>query len=353
MSETAKISDRALSGEGLSSKEVRALLLSRDEALWREVFEAARRLTRERFEKRLQVFAPLYFSNICVNDCAYCGFKRSNRGTEKRRLTPADFVREAQCLKDQGHGSLLMVAAEHPVFSGALRIAGYLFELQRAGLSFDIGLEVGPLTQYEYVDLASMGVNRLVLYQETYDRALYARLHEGPKADYDNRYETPGRALAAGIKSVGIGILLGLHDWREDVPALVKHARELHTDLSLWPATVSLPRLRPAAGNDALLESPNLADDETFLKIIALLKVALPETGVVLTTRESADLRDRILKEEIGITHISAGVSTETGGYSDKTESSNPEQFHITDTRPLEQVVETVRGMGYEVCGLA
>lgn len=333
-------------GNGMTPEDASALLLNGTDEDWRRIREAAVSVSRRFFGNRVHLFAPLYFSNICVNDCAYCGFKRSNRMT-RQYLSTREFLAEARMLWDQGHRSILLVAAEHPVNSGALRIAKYLYALREQKLDFSIGIEVGPLSQSDYRDLAEMNVERCVLYQETYDREIYARVHTGPKSDYEWRYHALGRALAGGIRSVGVGLLTGLGDYRSEVPLLIRHAREFEARFGCAPATFSLPRPQPAGGTDPFLESFHPVDDETFIRLIALLKAALPKTGFVLTTRETPALRERILALGIGVSHLSGGVQTGVGAYAGASAAGSG-QFEICDDRSLEEIARQCVKLGYE-----
>ncbi len=341
-----KLLDLCESGEGLLPEDAARLFERATPQDWEEIFSIARRLTEKHFHREIRFFAPLYFSDVCVNDCSYCGYKRSNV-FKRKALSPEAFLAEAGHLWDQGHRSILLVAAEHPVFSGPLRVANYLMQLQKSGLNFSAAIEVGPYSQTEYRELSSMGIARCVLYQETYDRGLYAKLHKGPKEDFDYRYETPGRALAAGIPEAGIGFLAGLGDVKSELAEVIRHARHLYEHTGKYPATFSLPRIQPARGTESFSTAAGAVSDEDFLRLIAVLKIAVPSAGIVLTTRETPALRDLILELGIGVTHLSAGVHTETGGYtglSSKTEG----QFSIQDTRSLREMVETVERLGYK-----
>lgn len=346
--------EKAREGNGLLPEEVEVILENASPEDWNSIFGLAKELTESNFENRIQLFAPLYFSSCCVNDCSYCGFKRSNRLMKRTRLTRDDFLKEAEFLWQAGHRSLLLVAAEHPVLSGPLRIAKYLYLLAKEGYAFDVAIEVGPFEEAVYRELKDLDVSRVVLYQETYDRETYAKFHEaGPKQDYDYRYEAMGRALHAGIDNVGIGFLLGLYSWRKDFVNLLKHARQLEAEFGKLPATFSFPRLRAASGVLDFKHEDALVLDDTFEKIIALSRISMPRVGITLTTRETPQLRDRLLQKGIGVTHVSAGVSTAPGGYVLSEHSEDAGQFELSDNRSLLEVAGSVHAMGYEpLCGV-
>jgi 2-iminoacetate synthase len=329
----------------------------------------SQRLTQQRFGRVIRMFAPLYLSNECVNNCKYCGFSRDNP-ILRVTLSVEDVRREARALQEKGFRNILLVAGEHPKFVSG----GYLAECIRALHEEvpSISLEVGPMETDDYRPLAHAGADGLVVYQETYDRAVYAAMHTaGPKRNFNWRLETPERAYAAGFRRLGIAPLYGLADWRIEAIAAAAHAQYLLR--SCWTAqlTVSFPRLRPCAGEFQPLTHMS---DREMAQLICAFRLLLPDAGLVLSTREPAKLRDGLIP--LGITMISAGSHTEPGGYTgaghDKlhhTErgrivelaSGSSEwapvpnratnatgQFDIADGRPPEEVAELVRRLGYE-----
>lgn len=308
----------------------------------------SQQITQRHFGKVIRLFAPLYLSNECVNICRYCGFSRNN--PIPRITLPVDeVVRETELLARRGFRSLLLVAGEHPKFVSN----GYVETCIRRILPLmpGISLELGPLETDEYVPLVAAGCEGLVVYQETYHRPTYAELHTaGPKKDYSWRMDTPERAYAAGFRRLGIGALFGLYDWRFEAISVAAHA--LHLLKSCWKAqiTLSLPRMRPAAGG---FQPRDTLSDRELVQTITALRLLLPHVGIVLSTREPARLRDGLVP--LGVTHMSAGSSTEPGGYRHFDESSwtppaeqKGEQFHIADERPPETVAAAIRGRGYE-----
>lgn len=336
-------------------------------ALLEQMAARAHALTLQRFGRVIRLFAPLYLSNECVNNCTYCGFSRDNP-ILRVTLSVEEVVREAEALRAQGFRNLLLVAGEHPKFVSPDYLRQCIQALHPRWPS--ISLEVGPLTTEEYRPLVAAGADGLVIYQETYDRALYARLHTaGPKRDFDWRLGTPERAYAAGFRRLGISPLYGLADWRFDALAVAAHAD--HLLRHCWKAfvTISLPRLRPCAGGGPPL-SP--MSDRELVQLVCALRIMFPDVGLVLSTREPAWLRDGLIP--LGITLMSAGSHTEPGGYTgagrehlhqtvrgrivergasewaapEGAEQSATGQFHIADERSPEEVARLIRRLGYE-----
>jgi 2-iminoacetate synthase len=326
-------------------------------------------LTRQRFGKVIRLFAPLYLSNECINNCKYCGFSRDNP-ILRVTLSVEEVVREARALKAAGFRNLLLVAGEQPKFVSA----GYLADCVRTlheevpGLS----LEVGPMETEEYRPLLEAGAEGLVVYQETYDRVVYAQMHTaGPKRNFDWRLETPERAYAAGFRRIGIGALYGLGDWRTEALCLAAHAQYLLRNCWKAQLTISLPRLRPCVGE---FEPLTQMTDRELVQLVCALRLLLPDVGLVLSTREPARLRDGLIP--LGVTLMSAGSHTEPGGYTGagrekihKTErgrivalasgasewappnghaTSATGQFDIADGRSPKEISELIQRLGYE-----
>jgi len=326
-------------------------------------------LTRQRFGRVIRLFAPLYLSNECVNNCKYCGFSRDNP-ILRVTLSVEEVAREARALKAMGFRNILLVAGEHPKFVSN----GYMAECVRALHEEipSISLEVGPMETEEYRPIVQAGADGLVVYQETYDRGIYAEMHTaGPKRNFDWRLETPERAYAAGFRRLGIGALYGLGDWRREALAAAAHAEYLLRNCWKAQLTISLPRLRPCAGE---FEPLTRMTDRELAQLMCAFRLFLPDTGLVLSTREPAKLRDGLIP--LGVTLISAGSHTEPGGYTgagkDKihhTErgrivelaagssewAANGDratnatgQFDIADERSPEEMAELIRRVGYE-----
>jgi len=321
--------------------------------------------TRRHFGKTMRLFAPVYVSNECVNNCAYCGFSRDNP-ILRTTLTVPQVVKEARHLADLGFRHLLLVAGEHPRFVSE----GYLEECLAALRDFipTLAIEVGPMETPEYEPLVRAGCEGLVVYHETYDRAAYAEYHTaGPKKDFDWRLECPERGYEAGFRRIGIGALMGLTDWRHDVLRLAAHLEFLQR--TCWKAsfTVALPRLRPAAGS---FQPRHVMSDTEFVQTLCAFRVCFPQVGIVLSTRESRSLRDALFP--LGVTAISAGSHTEPGGYTgegaddvhltvrgrrvelDEKSScstgatSATGQFDIADERSAAEVAAHLRSIGLE-----
>ncbi len=292
----------------LSLSDFAALLSPTGGECLEELCRRSQALTRQRFGKVIRLFAPLYLSNECINNCAYCGFSRDN-AILRVTLTVEDVLCEARALKAQGFRNLLLVAGEHPKFVSG----GYLADCVRA-LHAEvpgISLEVGPMESADYEPLVQAGAEGLVVYQETYDRDVYAQVHAaGPKRDFDWRMETPERAYAAGFRRLGIGALHGLADWRLEAICVAAHAEYLLRHCWKAQVTISLPRLRPCAGEFQPLTRLN---DRELVQLVCALRLFLPDAGLVLSTREPAHLRDGLIP--LGITLMSAGSHTEPGGY--------------------------------------
>ncbi len=322
-------------------------------------------LTRQRFGKVIRFYAPLYLSNECVNNCKYCGFSRDNP-ILRVTLGIDEVVTEARELAAQGFRNILLVSGEHPKFASNHYIADCVAAL-RAEIP-GIAVEVGPMETGDYRKLVRAGAETLVVYQETYDTGVYSRVHTaGPKKDFDWRLDTPERAYAAGFRRLGIGALYGLADWRFDALAVAAHA--VHLQRHCWKSqlTISLPRLRPHAGEFEPLTHIN---DRDLTQLICAFRLLLPDAGIVLSTREPAKLRDGLFP--LGITHLSAGSHTEPGGYTgagaenlhlttrgriEKLETRNSKsetrscatgQFDIADERSPAEVARAVRKLGYE-----
>ncbi len=296
------------------------LLQPKDRAGLEELCLRSAAVTRKHFGQTMRLFAPLYVSNECVNNCSYCGFSRDNNAILRVTLTMRQVIQEAQHLAAAGFRSVLLVAGEHPRFVSD----GYLEECIRTLKKFipAISIEVGPMEVPEYERMVAAGAEGLIVYHETYDRATYAQMHTaGPKKDFDWRLACPERGYAAGFRRIGLGALLGMVDWRVEVMALAAHLEYLQKHC--WKAhySLALPRLRPAAGG---FQPTHPVGDADFLQMIAALRIAFPDVGLSLSTRESPALRDVMIP--LGITTMSAGSHTEPGGYT----GAGQEDLHLT-----------------------
>lgn len=329
----------------------------------------SRAVTQRHFGKTMRLFAPLYVSNECVNNCSYCGFSRDN-AILRTTLTIEQVVTEARHLHGLGFRNILLVAGEHPKFVSE----GYLQDCIDAIKSFipTIAIEVGPMEDDQYGELVHHGAEGLIVYQETYDRDTYATLHTaGPKKKFNWRLECPERAYAGGFRRIGIGALFGLADWKIEAMALAAHLEYLYKHCWKASYTVAFPRMRPYAGNYQYQPNPDFfLNDRQFVQLTCAFRICFPQVGIVGSTREPASLRDAITP--LGVTHMSAGSQTDPGGYTgagtddlhrtikgrrveiENSEKSSiscsraTEQFTIDDKRSPQQIAQMLKNKGYE-----
>lgn len=289
-----------------------ALLAPSSDAELERMVQQSVLTTRRNFGKTIRLFAPLYVSNECVNNCSYCGFSRDNP-ILRTTLTPEQVMKEARYLHEQGFRNLLLVAGEHPKFVSEGYLQGIIREL--TPLFPTIGLEIGPMEDHQYSELTQAGAEGLVVYQETYHRQTYETLHTaGPKKKFDWRLECPERAYAGGFRRIGIGALFGLADWRHEALSLAAHLEYLYKHCWKASFTVAFPRMRPYAGNYQYTPDPErYLSDRALVQLIAAFRITFPTVGIVVSTREPANLRDSLLP--LGPTHMSAGSATDPGGY--------------------------------------
>ena len=368
---TATISDvsRVLAEGARTLGDFAILLSPAAEGLLERLCRNSQSLTRQRFGKVIRLYAPLYLSNECINNCAYCGFSRDN-AILRVTLSLEQVAAEAEALAAQGFRNVLLVAGEHPKFVSNGYMAACVARLSQSIPS--LSLEVGPMETADYIPLVEAGAEGLVVYQETYDRRVYASMHTaGPKRDFDWRLETPERAYAAGFRRLGIAALYGLADWRYEALCTAAHAQFLLRECWKAQLTISFPRLRPCAGD---FQPLTLLGDRQLVQLMAAFRLLLPDAGLVLSTRETARFRDGLFP--LGITHASAGSHTEPGGYtgagkedlhhtvrgrivaleagsiqpglSGRRATNATGQFEIADDRTPAEVAEAIRGMGYE-----
>jgi len=331
--------ERALAAPSVDLHGFLALISPAARAHLEPLAARARALTRERFGRVVQMYAPLYVSNECTNSCVYCGFSQGNT-IRRSTLSPAQVEAEAQAIWSQGFRSLLLVSGEAP----SKVPPRYLEETARRlhGLFPSLAVEVYPLDRGEYQGLVAAGVDGLTVYQETYNRGLYSQVHpRGRKADYGWRLEAPSRGAEAGMRRVGIGALLGLGPWRREAVALALHALWLQRVHWRAQICVSFPRLRSAAGAFA---PPAPVSDAELLQLACALRLLLPDAGLVLSTREAPTFRDGLA--QICITHMSAGSRTEPGGYTHPRECD--EQFAVEDRRSAAEVAARLLADGIE-----
>ncbi|MCP4291680.1 MAG: [FeFe] hydrogenase H-cluster radical SAM maturase HydG [bacterium] len=348
-SELKEILVRARQMKGLEADDVAALCTISDPEILADLFRCASEVKEEIYGKRLVLFTPLYVSNLCRNDCAYCAFRTSNKGIARRALSMDEIAAETASLIDEGHKRVLLVAGEsypRDGFDYILKAIDKVYSVKRgSGEIRRVNVNVAPLEKADFVRLKDHNIGTYQIFQETYHREAYAKVHlRGRKTDFDWRLAAMDRAFEAGIDDVGIGVLFGLADWRYELLAMHQHIRHLEKRFGVGPHTISVPRLEPAEGADLASHPPHPVSDLAFRKLVAILRLMVPYTGIIMSTRESADIRRETFA--LGVSQISAGSRTNPGGYSDD-EKKSAAQFSLGDVRSLDDVVADVARLGY------
>jgi len=336
--------------KGLDTTEVAALTGISDPLLLQELFETANYLKDTIYGKRLVIFAPLYISNLCANECLYCAFRATNKSIVRRALTQEEIAREVENLVDQGHKRILLVAGESYPKEGldyVLQSIRTVYKVKtNHGEIRRVNVNLAPLETEDFRRLKAEGIGTYQIFQETYHRGTYSKMHTGgKKRNYDYRVTAPHRAMEAGIDDIGIGVLFGLFDYRFELLALMQHIRELEREYGVGPHTISVPRLEPASGSDIASHPPHGVSDIDFRKLVAILRLAVPYTGIIMSTRETAQMRRDTFA--LGVSQISAGSRTNPGGYSDEAKEDEDGQFSLGDHRSLDEVIRDVASMGY------
>jgi 2-iminoacetate synthase len=341
---------RSLDKQPLTVEETAVLLRAEDPASIDQIFAAARILKETVYGNRIVLFAPLYIGNDCVNDCSYCGFRRSNRDAVRRTLSPTEVREQVLALEAGGHKRLILVFGEHPRYDArfvAEQVRTVYATRSGNGGIRRVNINAAPMDHEGYRIIKSAGIGTYQIFQETYHHATYNRIHprHTRKGDYLFRLDGVSRAMDAGCDDVGIGVLFGLHDWRFEVLALVAHARYLSERHGVGPHTISFPRLRPASGVNHAGTSP--VADADFKRVIAILRLAVPYTGLILTARENAALRRELMS--FGVSQIDAGSRIEIGGYTEAGDAQvmEREQFELGDVRSLDEVMRELIEDGY------
>jgi 2-iminoacetate synthase len=336
--------------QGLTMDEVACLSFVESPELLEEIFSTAKTVKEEIYGTRLVLFAPLYISNRCANECTYCAFRATNTTVKRRTLTQEEIAEETRILIRQGQKRALIVAGE------ALPPQGFDYILDSIATVYDtkigsgeirrVNVNLAPQTVERFKLLKGANIGTFQLFQETYHRPTYASVHlKGAKRDYDWRTTAFDRAMEAGIDDVGIGVLFGLYDWRFEIMAMMQHIHHLEDKFGVGPHTISFPRMEPALGSEVASQPPCPVSDADFLKMIAIMRLAVPYTGMIMSTRETAEVRRATL--ELGISQISAGSRTDPGGYKDSENGSNGGQFQLGDHRTIEEVVSDVVSLGF------
>lgn len=354
--EARQIIEKARQAQGLTPYECAVLLHLDDANLLEEMYQVARLIKERIYGRRLVLFAPLYVSSYCINNCKYCGYRKDNTFA-RRRLNMDDLREEVKILESLGHKRLALEAGEDPKncpIDYILDVIKTIYEVKEANGSIRrVNVNIAATTVENYRLLKEAGIGTYILFQETYHRETYKMMHpSGPKRDYDYHTTAMDRAMQGGIDDVGVGVLFGLHDYKFETLAMLMHALHLEETFGVGPHTISVPRLRPALGVD-YDNFPYLVNDAQFKKIIAVLRLAVPYTGMILSTRERAQFRDELLN--VGISQISAGSCTGVGGYKQEQEqksactASNGEapQFEVDDHRSPDEVLRSVCHSGY------
>lgn len=344
------IIDKSLSKQHLTVAETADLLAADSPEAVEMIFAAARQLKRDVYGNRIVLFAPLYVGNDCVNDCAYCAFKRSNHQAVRRTLAGDEIRRQVEALESKGHKRLILVFGEHPRYDAAFIAdtvkTAYSVRVGRGSIR-RVNINAAPMGPEGYRIVRSAGIGTYQVFQETYHHETYARYHPAAtrKGDYLWRLDALHRAMEAGIDDVGIGVLFGLHDWRFEVLGLVTHALDLQDRFGVGPHTISFPRLRPACG--VVRDPKHVVSDHDFKRLIAILRLAVPYTGLICTAREPAELRREVMA--FGVSQIDAGSRIEIGGYTEAGDAQcmEREQFELGDVRSLDEVMRELLADGY------
>ena len=336
--------------KGLTHREATVLLACPSETVWEELYQLAEAIKLDYYGKRIVLFAPLYLSNYCVNSCVYCPYHAKNKTIARKKLTQEEIRREVIALQDMGHKRLALEAGEHP----SLNPIEYILESiqtiysikHKNGAIRRVNVNIAATTVENYRRLKEAGIGTYILFQETYHKDNYEALHPtGPKSNYAYHTEAMDRAMEGGIDDVGIGILFGLNTYRYDFIGLLMHAEHLEAKFGVGPHTISVPRICSADDIDAE-DFPNAISDEIFSKIVAVIRIAVPYTGMIISTRESQESRKKVL--ELGISQISGGSRTSVGGYAEtELPDHNSAQFDVSDTRTLDEVVNWLLELGY------
>lgn len=344
------ILEKARACKGLTHREAAILLECSDPQLTDEIYRLAREIKQKFYGNRIVMFAPLYLSNYCINSCTYCPYHIKNKHIARKKLTQEDIRREVIALQDMGHKRLAIEAGEDPLnnpIDYILESIKTIYSIKhRNGAIRRVNVNIAATTVENYRKLRDAGIGTYILFQETYHKENYEKLHPcGPKSNYAYHTEAMDRAMEGGIDDVGIGVLFGLNTYRYDFVGLLMHAEHLEAAFGVGPHTISVPRICPADDIDAG-SFKDAISDEVFQKIVAVIRISVPYTGMIISTRESQRSRERVL--ELGISQISGGSRTSVGGYA---EAELPEessaQFDISDHRTLDEVVAWLLKLGY------
>ena len=336
--------------KGLTHREASVLLACEMPDKIREMYDLAREIKEDYYGNRIVLFAPLYLSNYCVNGCVYCPYHSKNKHIARKKLTQEDIVREVTALQDMGHKRLAIEAGEDPVnnpIEYILECINTIYSIKhKNGAIRRVNVNIAATTVENYTKLKDAGIGTYILFQETYHKESYLKLHPtGPKHDYDYHTEAMDRAMQGGIDDVGLGVLFGLQTYPYELAGLLMHAEHLEATYGVGPHTISVPRIKHADDIDPTAFD-NSIDDETFAKICTVIRIAVPYTGMIMSTREGKAVRERAL--QLGISQVSGASCTSVGGYdTPEPESENSAQFDVSDRRTLDEVVRWLMELGY------
>ena len=346
-----RILKKAKLGNGLTHREASVLLACEIEEKNEEIFSLAKKIKQEYYGNRIVLFAPLYLSNYCVNGCVYCPYHAKNKHIPRKKMTQEEIKQEVIALQDMGHKRLALETGEDPVnnpIEYVLESIKTIYSINhKNGAIRRVNVNIAATTVENYRKLKEAGIGTYILFQETYDKERYERLHPtGPKHNYNYHTEAMDRAMEGGIDDVGIGVLFGLSTYKYEFGALLMHAEHLEARFGVGPHTISVPRIRKADDIDPSTFE-NGIDDDTFAKIVACIRIAVPYTGMIISTRESKKCRERVL--DLGISQISGGSKTSVGGYAHPHDTSEEEtaQFDVEDRRTLDEVIKWLMETGY------
>lgn len=344
-----EILSKAADGKGLGHRDAAVLLECDDKDVIERTYALARELKQKIYGNRIVMFAPLYLSNYCVNGCVYCPYHLKNKTIPRRKLTQEEIRREVIALQDMGHKRLALETGEHPHYNTMeylLESINTIYSIRhKNGAIRRVNVNIAATTIDNYRLLRDAGIGTYILFQETYNRAVYEQLHpSGPKSDWAYHTEAMDRAMQGGIDDVGIGALFGLCDYRYDFIGLLLHAQHLEAHFGVGPHTISVPRIRPADDIDTK-DFPNAVTDDVFRRIVAVLRLAVPYTGMIVSTRESQRSRELVL--DVGVSQLSGGSRTSVGGYADNIDDGKSAQFDISDERTLDEIVAWLLELGY------
>lgn len=344
-----EILSKAADGKGLGHCDAAVLLECEDKDVIERIYALARELKQKIYGNRIVMFAPLYLSNYCVNGCVYCPYHLKNKTIPRRKLTQEEIRREVIALQDMGHKRLALETGEHPHYNTMeylLESINTIYSIRhKNGAIRRVNVNIAATTIDNYRLLRDAGIGTYILFQETYNKTVYEQLHpSGPKSDWVYHTEAMDRAMQGGIDDVGIGALFGLCDYRYDFIGLLLHAQHLEARFGVGPHTISVPRIRPADDIDTK-DFPNAVTDDVFRRIVAVLRLAVPYTGMIVSTRESQRSRELVL--DVGVSQLSGGSRTSVGGYADNIDDGKSAQFDISDERTLDEIVAWLLELGY------